>query len=396
MVKIKGITEMDDTKERKVEHEGMGNENKEGMDRVNAKNDISSIIDSYFNNKRKGIRLFNYVTGIYPRSSTLIAATRKLAMDDPKLRELFIRGKRSWINAQKRVGLSYIADPMLNWDDIFRPFSEVNGIELGALNRFFETNTFYRRLIIKDELKGYGNVVVKHLALDLIDEPSGNNNRRSNNNGNRKGVIKYKKVACIPDPYTFSYMNENRYYKSDEDYILAVADMLNAEARALDDNGIDIIHMNAPAIAYNVSNDIYVDLSLVKQAVEKVKSNVKSKVYLYLYFGNVSNIFDKLLDIKVDGIGIDVTSTKITSVMDYSIDKDLVIGIVDSMNTKLEDVRSTASALDFILNKIDAKSIVLTVSNSLEFLPYRFAMKKLSILDKITRLLKAKQDGIII
>ena len=171
--------------------------------------------------------------------------------------------------------------------------------------------------------------------------------------------------------------------------------MLNAEARTLADNGVDIIHINAPAIAYNVSNGINVDISIVKQAVEKVKSNVKSKVYLYLYFGNVSSIFDKLLDIKVDGIGIDVTSTKITSIIDHSIDKDLIIGIIDSMNTKLEDVRSTASALNFILNKIDAKNIALTVSNSLEFLPYRFAIKKLSLLGKITRLLKMKQGSII-
>ncbi len=371
------------------------NNNKEGRSYANSKNVVTSIVDSYLNNRRKGITIFNYATGIYPRSSTLINATRRLAFDDPKLRELFIRGKRSWINIQKRLGLSYIADPMLDWDDIFRPFSRVNGIELGGLNRFFETNTFYRRLVIKDELRGYGDIVVKHLALDLIDEPSVNNNRSSSKNSNRKDSIKYKKVACIPDPYTFSYMNENRYYKSYEDYILAVADMLNAEARTLADSGVDIIHVNAPAIAYNVSNGIDVDISIVKQAVERVKSNVKSKVYLYLYFGNVSSIFDKLLDIKVDGIGIDVTSTKITSIIDHSIDKDLIIGIIDSMNTKLEDVRSTASALNFVLNKIDAKNIALTVSNSLEFLPYRFAIKKLSLLGKITRLLKMKQGSIV-
>jgi len=228
-----------------------------GRSYVNSKNGITSIIDGYLNNRRKDIRIFNYATGIYPRSSTLINATRRLAVDDPKLRELFIKGKRSWINIQKRLGLSYIADPMLDWDDIFRPFSRVNGIELGALNRFFETNTFYRRLVIKDELRGYGDIVVKHLALDLIDEPSVNNN-----NKNRKNAVKYKKVVCIPDPYTFSYMNENRYYKSYEDYILAVADMLNAEARTLADSGVDIIHINAPAIAYNVSNGINVDIRL--------------------------------------------------------------------------------------------------------------------------------------
>ncbi len=345
------------------------------------RDDETSIVDSTVNNKSREI--LSYTTGIYPRSSSLITATRKLARDDPKLREMFINGKRSWINTQVRAGLSYLADPMIDWDDIFRPFSKVNGIRLGALNRFFETNTFYRRLIIDGELDGYGDIVLRHLALDLIDDKRG-----------RSSKARYKKVACIPDPYTFSYMNDNTYYKSYEDYMIAVADMLNKEAKTLADNGVNIIHLNAPAVAYNVSNGISIDLNLVKEAVERVKSGVKSKVYLYLYFGNVADVFDRLLDIKVDGIGIDAMSTRITSILDYSIDKDLIIGIVDSMNTRLEDARSVASALDLILNKVNVKGIVLTVNNSLEFLPYRFAIKKLSILGKITKLLKAKQDGL--
>lgn len=354
------------------------------MPKGKTRDDGISIVDATANTNNKSRGILNYATGIYPRSSSLITATRRLPRDDPKLKTMFINGKRSWINTQLRTGLSYIADPMIDWDDIFRPFSKVNGIRLGALNRFFETNTFYRRLIVEGELDGYGDIVLRHLALDLIDDKKGRSKAR------------YRKVACIPDPYTFAYMNENTYYKGYEDYMIAVADMLNKEAKTLAENGVDIIHLSAPAVAYSVNNGISIDLDLVKEAVERVKSKVKSKVYLYLYFGNVADVFDRLLDIKVDGIGIDVISTRIASIVDYSIDKDLIIGIVDSMNTRLEDVRSVASALDLILNKINAKNIVLTVNNSLEFLPYMFAIKKLSILGKITKLLKAKQDGLVL
>lgn len=312
----------------------------------------------------------NYAVGIYPRSQLLVTATRK---NSPNLPELFRKGKQSWMNVQRRAGLTYVADPMIDWDDIFRPFARVKGISLGPLNRFFETNTFYRRLIVNDALDDYGSIVKSILALDLMKED--------------------RKVASLPDPYTFSMLNENRYYKSHEDYLFAIADMLNAEAKALAREGIEIIQLNAPSIAYDF-NERKIDLSTIKDAISRVKKGVKSRVYLYLYFGNVVGIFDELLDMKVDGIGIDVSSTKLASLVDYSIDKVLVIGIVDAMNTRMEEVKSTASALDFILDRMDVKHVVLTISNSLEYLPYRFAVKKLSVLGKITRLLKAKQKGL--
>ena len=317
------------------------------------------------------IEVESYAVGIYPRSQLLVTATRK---NNQNLPELFKKGKQSWINVQRRVGLTYIADPMIDWDDIFRPFAKVKGISIGPLNRFFETNTFYRRLIVSDVLEGYGRIARSMLALDLMKED--------------------RKIASLPDPYTFSMLNENRYYKSYEEYLFAVADMLNAEAKTLANEGVEIIQLNAPAIAYDFSNGKLVELTLIKDAISRVKKGVKSKIYLYLYFGNVAGIFDELLDIKVDGIGIDTSSTKLTSIVKHSIDKDLIIGIVDAMNTKLEEVKSTASALHFILDRMDVKHVVLTTSNSLEYLPYRFAVKKVSILGKITRLLNAKQKGL--
>lgn len=320
----------------------------------------------------------SYAVGIYPRSQLLVTATRK---NHPNLAELFRNGKKSWMNVQRRARLTYIADPMIDWDDIFRPFARVKGISLGPLNRFFETNTFYRRLIVHDELDGYGSIAKSMLALDLMKED--------------------RKVASLPDPYTFTMLNENRYYRSYEDYIFAVADMLNAEAKTLAREGVEIIQFNAPSIAYDFGNgegkaEAKDRLALIKDVMGKVKKGVSSKVYIYFYFGNIAGIFDELLDMKVDGLGIDTSNTKLASLIDYSIDVDLVIGIVDAMNTRMEEAKSMASALDFMLDRMDVKHIILTTSNSLEYLPYRFAVKKVSLLGKIAKLLIAKQNGLIL
>lgn len=302
----------------------------------------------------------SYALGIYPRSPKLIDATRR---NDKKLRKMFQVEKKKLITEQQKAKLSYICDPLLDWNDMFRPFASVEGVGLGALNRFFETNTFYRKLIINDQLNGYGSIVKSNLTLSMLPK--------------KNGI-----AACMPDPYTFADLNENKFYKNYSDYLFAIADMLSKEAQTLAKAKVKIIQLNAPSIAYKADS---VDINLVKDAVERVKRNTKSKVYLHLYFGNISKIFSKLLDIKIDGLNVDLSRTDLNSIVGYKVDKDLCLGAVDAMNTKMEDLNDTAKTISNAFDKMEPKEAYISTTCDLEFLPYEFAVKKLSLLGKIAR-----------
>ena len=304
-----------------------------------------------------------FVLGIYPRSPKLIDATRK---NDKKLQMLFKIEKKKLIKEQQKAKLSYVCDPLLDWNDMFRPFSNLKGVSLGALNRFFETNTFYRRLIINGELDDYSNIIKSNLAFSLLP--------------------KNKEVAaCMPDPYTFADLNENKYYKNHTDYLFAIADMLKKEAQTLAKAKVKLIQLNAPSIAYKSDN---VDISLIKDAIERIKQGLKAKVYLHLYFGSVSKIFSRLLDIKIDGLSIDVSSTDLNSLIGYKVDNGLCLGAVDAMSTRMEDVKETAKIISNAFDKMDPKEAYISTTCDLEFLPYEFAVKKLSRLGAIARNVK--------
>lgn len=304
-----------------------------------------------------------YALGIYPRSTKLIEATRK---NDRKLPKLFQTEKKKLIMEEQKAKLSYVCDPLLDWNDMFRPFSNLKNVSLGALNRFFETNTFYRKLIINGEFENSSNVVKSHLALSLLPK-------------------KKEIAACMPDPYTFADLNENKYYRDHTEYLFAIADMLKKEAQALARANVKFIQLNAPSIAYNANN---VDIGVVKDAVECVKDGLKTKVYLHVYFGNISKIFSKLLDIKVDGLSIDLPFTDLNSLVGYKVDKGLCLGAVNAMNTKMEDVKGTAKIVSSALDKMSPREAYISTSCDLEFLPYEFAVKKLSRLGAIGRNVK--------
>ncbi len=304
-----------------------------------------------------------YALGIYPRPDKLIQATRR---NDKKLPQLFQLEKKKLIKEQQTAKLSYVCDPLLDWNDMFRPFSNTKNVSLGALNRFFETNTFYRKLMIDGELDGSSGIVKSHLALTLLPK-------------------KKEIAACMPDPYTFADLNENKYYKNNTEYLFAVADMLKREAKALAGAKVKFIQLNAPSIAYNADK---VDIGIVRDAVERVKNGVKAKVYLHLYFGNISKIFSKLLDIKIDGLSIDLSFTDLNSLVDQKVDKGLCLGVVNGMNTKMEDVKATAKIVSNALDKMNPKEAYISTTCDLEFLPYEFAVKKLSRLGAIGRNVK--------
>lgn len=107
----------------------------------------------------------SYTFGIYPRSEELIEATRK---NTENLDSLFQKETEEYISAQKNAGLGFVSDPLLKWDDIFRPFSNLSSVTPTALNRIYEMNTFYRVLSFDgQDLVGGGNIVQSNLDSSL-------------------------------------------------------------------------------------------------------------------------------------------------------------------------------------------------------------------------------------
>jgi len=78
----------------------------------------------------------SYTLGIYPRSEELIEATRKHSRN---LSSLLQNETNEYISMQKKAKLGFVCDPLLNWDDIFRPFSQLKSVKPTALNRICKT-----------------------------------------------------------------------------------------------------------------------------------------------------------------------------------------------------------------------------------------------------------------
>ena len=300
----------------------------------------------------------SYTFGIYPRSEELIEATRK---NTENLNSLFQSETEEYISAQKNANLGFVSDPLLKWDDIFRPFSNLETVTPTALNRIYEMNTFYRVLSFDGQISSdRHNLVQSNLDLSLPKN----------------------RTAAIPEPFTFAQRHTSKDFKRKEDFTINLAKMLRTEIDSLVESGFDIIQLLGPSIAYN--NEV--DFGLVSDALKILTNGLEAKTILHTHFGDVSKKIESLLDLPVSGLGFDITTTPTTSIEKHSFsDKSLTIGIINSFNTAIEKAEECIEQIDEINAKTKPKESYVSNNFDLEYIPKEFAMNKISVLGEIAR-----------
>ena len=300
----------------------------------------------------------SYTFGIYPRSEELIEATRK---NTENLDSLFQSETEGYISAQKNANLGFVSDPLLKWDDIFRPFSNLSEVTPTALNRIYEMNTFYRVLSFDgQDLVGGGNIVQSNLDSSLPKN----------------------KTVAIPEPFTFAELHTSNKFKRKEDFTINLAKMLRVEIDSLVESGFEVIQLLAPSIAYNKE----VDFGVVSDALKIITDGLKAKTILHTYFGDVSKKIESLLNLPVSGLGFDITTTPASSIEKHSFsDKILTVGIINSFNTAIEKPQECIKQVDEINAKTKPKESYVSTNFDLEYVPKEFAMNKISVLGEIAR-----------
>ena len=300
----------------------------------------------------------SYTFGIYPRSEELIEATRK---NTENLDSLSQKETEEYISAQKNANLGFVSDPLLKWDDIFRPFSNLTSVNLSSLNRIYEMNTFYRIL-----------------SFDGLDFTDGGKIIQSNLDSS----LPKNRTVAIPEPFTFAQLHTSKEFKSKEDFTINLAKILRAEVNSLVESGFEVIQLLAPSIAYNKE----VDFGVISDALKIITDGLKAKTILHTYFGDVSTKIESLLDLPVSGLGFDITTTPTCSIEKHSFsDKILTMGIINSFNTAIEKPQECIKQVNEINAQTKPKESYVSNNFDLEYVPKEFAMNKISVIGEIAR-----------
>jgi len=303
------------------------------------------------------------LTGDFPRSEKLIEATRAAArgkISQTKVDAVFAEDATSLVELQKSTSLDTFVDGQLNWQDLFRPFSELfTGIHPGALTRWFDNNTFYRKPVIVEKVTFRGSRIDEFFRHDMLPSDA-------------------RKKAILPGPVTFAALAENSAYPSLVDLADDLAHALRETVASLQRAGYTYFQFNEPALVAGGATKHY--LEMAKHAFEVCARGVAGQTMLQTYFGDAEPVIDDLLDYPVNCIGLDFYATSIDSLAQHDFNKELGCGCVDGRNSLLETATDLSKFVAEVKKRLDPKSIRLGPNCDLDFLPEVVAEKKVRLL----------------
>lgn len=315
-----------------------------------------------------------YLVGLYPRTDELVRAMRRMKQSKASEEEVIALAReesRGVVKVQEEAGMSVLIDGQLLWNDLFRPFVErLEGIEAGALARWFDNNMFYRQPRIVGEVRSSGPILDGYIfAQNLVG---------------RNGKI------VLPDPYTMARLSENRYYRRFDDLVLDIAEAMSAELGRLRGNKwLRMVQLSAPSIvAEKMDKD---RIEVFSESVRKIRKAVSGVLSIHTFFYDFSRALPWILDAGADVLGLDLTASRLSEIGGYDIETTLCLGIVDSRNSYVERAEEIARTARLISEKLDLREVHISPTADLDFLPRRVADAKVKELGRARRILGGEE-----
>ncbi len=319
------------------------------------------------------------LAGIHPRSEKLIELTRSYERAGTSWSQVevqFEQETRELIKLQKSLGFDHISDGALGWQDQLRTVARsLRGVESGTrYSRWFDTNTFYQKPIVAGKISA-GEIDPKNfLQTKLL---AGEKDRK----------------ITLPGPYTFSQLSENKYYEKYPDLLFDVAVAEREIIRRLRNEGVSLFQLSEPCLVYQPYRETFrgeSEVELALRAIRSVVENNPGEFVIQTYFGDAAPIFSKLVDLPVHGIGIDLFETDVSS-LSRQTSKTLVLGVVDSRESYVEDPHWIADTARKFCKQVDVQDLVFASNSDLKFVPQGIANQKLEALSKASELFEGSR-----
>ncbi len=304
------------------------------------------------------------LTGPFPRSEALIAATRDLdrgRTTPESVEELYQAAEREVVQLEERLGFDTVTGGYLRWADLFRPIAETwEGFAVGPLARWFETNTFYRQPILYAPPGRTPGAIAARLPPALRAEPA------------RARVI-------LPGPYTFAALLDNRSGETDEALVHRLGRLLGEEVAELRALGYRTFQFTDPLLVVKPPDGPRAEAAV--EGYRAIAAAVDGGTAIVWTYGADASLAIPLLDrLPVSAVGIDLAETDVTRLPERKGGPGIGLGIVDPRTTLEEDPTEVARIVRLVNARRRPNAIWLGPGGPLDLLPWEPATRKLHVL----------------
>ena len=274
------------------------------------------------------------------------------------------------LSEMAQAGIDILTDGQIRWEDGQTYFTRgLGGFAINGLQRYFDTNVYYRQPVCEGEVTWRGPISVDDYRFAAGHSPR---------------PVK----PVVTGPLTLAVLSRDEFYGNPDQFVMALAAALNKELKALAAAGAVLIQVDEPGLLGQRDR-----FPLFRRAMDVLWDGVGARRALYTYFGHVDGLYPAILDLPVDIVGLDfVAGSRNWEVLRRAkFTKELGLGILDARNTKMETDEAVADACRRAAEIVPAAALYVGPSAGLEFLPRHVARRKLEVLAAGVR--RAQEDA---
>lgn len=216
-----------------------------------------------------------------------------------------------------------------------------------------------------------------------------------------KANARHATKVCVTGPQMLAKRATNEYYPSDKELIFDLTDILNVELKELVAAGCDFIQIDEPVwVGYPQ------DMPWLVESFNRLVAGVNAKIALHVCYGNYQlkklftgqygELFPAILDTNAhqismefavsDGIGLELFRQ-------YPTDKEVVVGVIDVKDEKVETPDVVARRIRQALEHIPAEKMMISPDCGMKFMPRDRAYGKLKAMVEGTAIVRRELTG---
>lgn len=313
------------------------------------------------------------LTGPFPRSEPLVAATRDLdrgRTTPAAVEALFATSEQELLALEARLGLVPATGGFQRWPDLFRPIAETwRGFTVGTLTRWFETNTFFRQPILHHPPERVPGALAARF-------------------GRAVGSPGLRRKAILPGPYTFGGLLENRSGETSEALVHRIGRLLGAEVAELKGLGYTDFQFQEPLLVVRPPTGPAAE-SVVAAYGALHDGAAGAPTTVWTFFADARPALPTLLRLPVDTVGLDLAETEPEELTRFPEGRGLGLGVLDPRTSLPEDPEEVARVVRELDDRLRPSRVTLGPGGPLDLLPAGPAERKLAVLPKALQRLAA-------
>src|ERR1700678_1719698 len=212
----------------------------------------------------------------------------------------------------------------------------------------------------------------------------------------------------LPGPMTIVDTIADAHYGNRVKMAMAFANLLNAEARGLADDGVDVIQFDEPAFNVYMDEAATWGIEALHRAIDGVAAT--SAVHICYGYGIPANIhwkaslggewreyekfFPPLAKSRIDQVSIECTHSRVPmSLLALLAGKDVLVGAIDVASDRVETAEEVAAVIDEAARYVAPRNIIACTNCGMAPMRREIAIKKLEALAKSAALARETFGG---